>query len=506
MTVVSFSVLVGYVAKYQWIYEENVAYNMFVMMRPYTFPSVLNVFEKSIEEQIEHFQKLTSTMEQQSQSQFVAKFYGKEYYDASFGPNQTQVISLFATRTPTTTSTTRRRNGDDNYSVPIKCTCPYRRDYSSSSSSSSSSEDDDDEEKNKISTKLPLVLYYHGGGLVMGSIDGELVWTRWLAQTANAVVCSVGYRKVPQYTYPIPINDAIYASRSILLLHRKPRLTHSIEEELGVSIDYNRVATWGMSAGGYLAGHVVRRILFDIDDDEEEKDNGKEEEEGGKDNGVRFQCQFSLIPMVTPFAGTSSLIRYWNRMYSGYEYIYAWSKYLQSQPSPPPPPPPNVDDEYDSRNNDDDEQRQENGTPRPLVSNWKVSLLVDPPFVSQHTLKEKLPPTYIQIATQDILRDEGEMYVTLSVIFCAHLSVITGLVPPRVCLCLCLGAIACACSLIIKCHCNFSLLRTLLLTYYFAGTRNGYNNSGNLSRYENTIQNMLVCYLVYPMVALLMDH
>ena len=394
--VVSLSVLVGCILKYQWIYDENVAYNIFVMLRPVTFPSVLNVFDKSLQEQIEHFQKLTETMEQQSQSKYVAKFYGKEYYEASFGQNQTNIVSLFATTRPTTSppppptrATTTK--GDDNYSVPIKCTCPYRVDSS-------------EVEK----PTLPLVLYYHGGGLLMGSIDGELVWTRWLAQTTNSVVCSVGYRKVPQYAYPIPINDAIYASRSIIL--KSTSLTLSIEEELNVTIDYNRVATWGMSAGGYIAGHVVRQLLFDYEEKEEEG-GGKDKNDEYEYEGVTFKCQFSLVPMVSPFAGTSSLIRYWDRMYSGYEYIYAWSKYLsRSSSSSPPPPPKNDNDNYD---------HEQDGNIGPLISNWKVSLLVDPPFVSQDTLKEKLPPTYIQIATQDILRDEGEMYVTLSIYFCS---------------------------------------------------------------------------------------
>jgi acetyl esterase/lipase len=40
-----------------------------------------------------------------------------------------------------------------------------------------------------------------------------------------------------------------------------------------------------------------------------------------------------------------------------------------------------------------------------LTQDWKVSLLVDPPA---ETL-ERLPKTYIQIATKDILRDEGKM-------------------------------------------------------------------------------------------------
>ena len=52
-----------------------------------------------------------------------------------------------------------------------------------------------------------IIIYYHGGGWVCGSIDGYEAVARQLAVSASAVVVLVDYRLAPEHPYPTPVND-----------------------------------------------------------------------------------------------------------------------------------------------------------------------------------------------------------------------------------------------------------------------------------------------------------
>lgn len=303
------------------VHEESVAYNMFALSHPFMFPSVVKVFDKTLEEQIDHFNRITQNMEK-SASESAAKFMGAAVHSASYGPDQTRVAYL-SVSAPTTLDTTESTD----HLIPIMCTCPH----------------DASENSN-----LPIVLYYFGGGLVLGSIQSEILLTRWLVKETNTVVCSIGYRTSPEFPYPTPINNALDGARAIL------DQQVNVEKALGVGVDFNRVATWGVSSGGYMAAHAARQLT--------EKD-------------YQFKCQISLVPMVKPHSGTQSMIKYWHGMYSGFEITYAWTSFLP-------------------------------GDDGSLAADWKVSLLVDPP---SKDIISRLPPTFIQIHSKDILHDEGAM-------------------------------------------------------------------------------------------------
>jgi acetyl esterase len=58
---------------------------------------------------------------------------------------------------------------------------------------------------------LPVVVYFHGGGWVIGSIDSHDGYCRSLANAANCVVVSVEYRLAPEHKYPAATNDAYAA-------------------------------------------------------------------------------------------------------------------------------------------------------------------------------------------------------------------------------------------------------------------------------------------------------
>ncbi|GAB5897732.1 MULTISPECIES: alpha/beta hydrolase [Mycolicibacterium] len=95
--------------------------------------------------------------------------------------------------------------------------------------------------------ELPLTVYYHGGGWLMGSIDSHDVTTRLLANAAGSAVLSVDYRRGPEHRFPVAVDDAIDA---LLWALDTPTVA-----DLG--IDTQRVAVAGDSAGGNLACAVA---------------------------------------------------------------------------------------------------------------------------------------------------------------------------------------------------------------------------------------------------------
>ncbi len=88
---------------------------------------------------------------------------------------------------------------------------------------------------------LPLTVYFHGGGWLMGSIDSHDVVTRLLANASGGAVLSVGYRRGPEWRFPTAVHDAIDA----------------VESAGGLPVDGGRLAVAGDSAGGNLAAAVA---------------------------------------------------------------------------------------------------------------------------------------------------------------------------------------------------------------------------------------------------------
>jgi acetyl esterase len=95
---------------------------------------------------------------------------------------------------------------------------------------------------------LPVLVYFHGGGWVLGSIDSHDSVARNLARSADCLVVSVGYRLAPEHRFPAAVDDCIAAVRWV----------HGHANDFGA--DAARIALGGDSAGGNLATVVALRL------------------------------------------------------------------------------------------------------------------------------------------------------------------------------------------------------------------------------------------------------
>lgn len=96
------------------------------------------------------------------------------------------------------------------------------------------------------SEPLPTLVFFHGGGWVIGSVDTHDGLCRMIANDSGCRVISVEYRPSPESKFPGPVEDAMAAIEWI----------EKNASELGV--DANRLAVGGDSAGGALAAVVTQ--------------------------------------------------------------------------------------------------------------------------------------------------------------------------------------------------------------------------------------------------------
>tara|TARA_B100000700_G_scaffold320947_1_gene419207 strand:+ start:382 stop:1341 length:960 start_codon:yes stop_codon:yes gene_type:complete len=90
----------------------------------------------------------------------------------------------------------------------------------------------------------PVIVYFHGGGWVIGSVDTHDEPCRAIAEATSAVVVSVDYRLAPEHPFPAAIDDG-FAAVCWVARHA---------EDLGV--DAGRLVVAGDSAGGNLSAVV----------------------------------------------------------------------------------------------------------------------------------------------------------------------------------------------------------------------------------------------------------
>lgn len=164
-------------------------------------------------------------------------------------------------------------------------------------------------------TDLGLLVFYHGGGWVLGSMNTHDDVCRKLALAMGHAVLSVDYRLAPEFAFPEPLNDCIVALR----------WAHANAAELG--IDATRIAVGGDSAGGNLAAVVAnlqpvplkfQMLIYPVTDATRSSQSYKDNGEGYRLTaaGMKWFCDHYLSgsmgtptdPRVSPlFADATTL-------------------------------------------------------------------------------------------------------------------------------------------------------------------------------------------------------
>lgn len=93
--------------------------------------------------------------------------------------------------------------------------------------------------------ELPVLLWIHGGGYILGSIEDNDHLCVQVVETANCVVVSVDYRLAPEHPYPAPLEDCYSA------------LAWIADNAAALQIDKNSIGVAGASAGGGLTAGLT---------------------------------------------------------------------------------------------------------------------------------------------------------------------------------------------------------------------------------------------------------
>jgi acetyl esterase len=98
------------------------------------------------------------------------------------------------------------------------------------------------------SPNQPALVYFHGGGFVVGSLDTHDTPCRLLAAAAHCAVISVDYRLAPEHKFPAAVEDA------------ETIVEWVADNASALGVDPRRLAVGGDSAGGNLAAVAALRL------------------------------------------------------------------------------------------------------------------------------------------------------------------------------------------------------------------------------------------------------
>jgi acetyl esterase len=192
----------------------------------------------------------------------------------------------------------------------------------------------------KADSPYPLVVFFHGSGFVLCSLDTHDGMCRNLCAGADCVVVSVDYRLAPEHKFPTGLNDCVAATR------------WAIEHAREFGADPARTVVGGDSAGGNLAAATALRVR--------------------DENGPALRGQLLIYPVTDSHApGTSSYAE--NAEGCGLTrdtMKWFWGHYLAEAAQ----------------------------AANPYAAPLRAGDL------------RGLPPTLVQTAEYDPLRDEGELY------------------------------------------------------------------------------------------------
>jgi len=99
-----------------------------------------------------------------------------------------------------------------------------------------------------VARLLPTILYFHGGGWVIGSLEGYDLACRYFCARSGCAIVSVDYRLAPEHKFPAAIDDGIAAYRWLA------------SEATGLGLDAGRIVLAGDSAGGAIAAAAAQEL------------------------------------------------------------------------------------------------------------------------------------------------------------------------------------------------------------------------------------------------------
>lgn len=99
-----------------------------------------------------------------------------------------------------------------------------------------------------VARLLPTVLYFHGGGWVIGSLEGYDLACRYFCARSGCAIVSVDYRLAPEHKFPAAVDDGVAAFRWLAA------------EAAGLGLDPDRIVLAGDSAGGTIAAVAAQEL------------------------------------------------------------------------------------------------------------------------------------------------------------------------------------------------------------------------------------------------------
>ena len=141
-----------------------------------------------------------------------------------------------------------------------------------------------------------VMVYYHGGGWVIGNIDDYDLVGRHLAEKCNAIVVMVDYRKSPEHKYPVPMQDC-YAALNWVEANRKD-----------IGAEKLPLIVAGESAGGNLATVMAQKTV--------------------SENGPKIDLQVLVYPVIDGRMETASFTAEDNQLFLNAELMtHFWDQY-----------------------------------------------------------------------------------------------------------------------------------------------------------------------------------
>jgi acetyl esterase len=99
-----------------------------------------------------------------------------------------------------------------------------------------------------VSRLLPTIVFFHGGGFVIGSLEGYDLPCRFFCAETGCALLAVDYRLAPEHKFPAAIDDALAAYHWLA------------SEPSGMGVDPARIVVAGDSAGGTIAAALAQEL------------------------------------------------------------------------------------------------------------------------------------------------------------------------------------------------------------------------------------------------------